>query len=97
MQSLRSAVWLLSFHPISTGNFATDAAGLRWDSSEICAGTFYNTYSGAVTCADILGSTIRAILVSTDGGWFGTNAGPSGSGHTFLFRDIRVNGLTRFP
>jgi hypothetical protein len=38
----------------STGNFAADSAGLRWDTSQICPGTFYNNYSGAVTCADSL-------------------------------------------
>jgi hypothetical protein len=81
---------------ISTGNFATDSAGPRWDTTQIC-GTFYNTYSGAVTCANTLGYTINAILVSTDGGWFGTNAGPTGTGQTFLFRNIQTNQLTRFP
>jgi hypothetical protein len=29
-----------------TGNFATDIAGLRWDTSQLCPGTFYNNYSG---------------------------------------------------
>lgn len=82
---------------IPTGNFATDLAGLRWDTSAICPGTFYNDYSGAVLCADTAGLTTNAILVSTDGGWFGTNAGPAGSGQTFLFQDIQVNGITRFP
>lgn len=82
---------------IPTGNFATDAAGLRWDTSQICPGTFYNTYSGAITCANGLGYKINAILVSTDGGWFGTNQGPNGTGQTFLFRDIQTNQLTRFP
>jgi hypothetical protein len=81
----------------STGNFATDTAGLRWDTSAIHCGAFYNTYSGAVTCANTLGYTINAILVSTDGGWSGTNAGPAGSGQTFLFRNIQVNQVTRFP
>jgi hypothetical protein len=82
---------------LSTGNFATDTAGLRWDSSQLCPGTFYNTYSGAVTCANSLGYTINAILVATDGGWSGTNAGPAGSGQTFLFRNIQTDQLTRFP
>jgi hypothetical protein len=81
---------------MSTGNFAADAAGLRWDTSQVCPGTFYNTYSVAVTCANALGYKINAILVSTDGGWFGTNAGP-GTGQTFLFRNIQVNQVTRFP
>jgi hypothetical protein len=81
----------------STDNFATDSAGLRWDSSSICPGTFYNTYSGAIACADSLGYKINAILVGTDGGWSGTNAGPAGSGQTFLFRNIQVNQVTRFP
>lgn len=81
---------------IPTGNFATDAAGLRWDTSSLCPGTFYNTYSGAVACADGLGYKINAILVSTDGGWSGTNAGTP-TGQTFLFRNIQTNDLTRFP
>jgi hypothetical protein len=80
----------------STGNFATDSAGLRWDTSQIC-GTFYKAYSGAVACANGLGYKINAILVGTDGGWFETNAGPAGSGQTFLFRNIQVNQVTRFP
>lgn len=80
----------------SSGNFATDAAGLRWDTSQLCPGTFYNTYSGAVTCANNLGYTINAILLVTDGGWSGTNGG-SGQGQTFLFRNIQVNQVTRFP
>jgi hypothetical protein len=81
----------------STGNFATDTAGTRWDTSELCTGTFYNTYSGAVICANGAGYRINAILVSTDGGWFGTNQGPNGTGQTFLFRNIQTNQITRFP
>lgn len=81
---------------VSTGNLASDAAGLRWDTSELCPGTFYNSYSGAVTCANSLGLTISAVLVGTDGGWSGTNAG-NPNGQTFLFRNIQVNGATRFP
>ena len=81
----------------SPGNFATDAAGLRWDTTQLCPGTFYNTYSGAIACANGLGYKINAILVGTDGGWSGTNAGPTGSGQTFLFRNIQVNQITRFP
>jgi len=80
----------------STGNFASDSAGLRWDTSQICPGTFYNNYSVAVTCADSLNYKINAILVGTDGGWSGTNAGPMGSGQTLLFRNIQVNQVTRF-
>jgi len=82
---------------LSTGNFATDLAGVRWDTSQVCPGTFYNTYSGAVACANALGYKINAILVSTDGGWSGTNQGPNGTGQTFLFRNIQTNQLTRFP
>jgi hypothetical protein len=82
---------------LSTANFATDAAGLRWDTSQVCSGTFYNTYTGAVTCANAAGLTINSILISIDGGWSGTNAGPLGSGQTLLFQDIQVNQLTRFP
>ena len=80
----------------STGNYATDSAGTRWDTSQLCTGTFYNTYSGAVTCADTLGYTIDSLSVVTDGGWFGTNAGTS-SGQTFLFEEIQSNTVTRFP
>ena len=80
----------------STGQLATDSAGLRWDSSSIL-GSFYGTYSEAVTLADAQGYTIDSILVSTDGGWSGTNAGPTGTGQTFLFQDIQTNSLTRFP
>ena len=82
---------------MSTGNFATDLAGLRWDTSQLCSGTFYNTYSGAVTCANAFGYKINAILVSTDGGWSGTNPGPLGTGQTFLFKNIQLNQITRFP
>jgi len=82
---------------LSTGNFATDTAGLNWDTSQICPGTFYNTYSGAVACANALGYKINAIVVATDGGWFGANPGPVGMGQTFLFRNIQTNQLTRFP
>jgi hypothetical protein len=80
----------------STGNLATDGAGLRWDTSQICSGTFYNTYSGAITCANTLGLTVDSISLVTDGGWFGTNGGNS-TGQTFLFEEIQVNQVTRFP
>lgn len=86
---------------LETGNYATDAAGTRWDTSQLCPGTFYNTYSGAVACADSLGYTINAILLVTDGGWSGTNPGPGQAGgepgQTFLFRNIQMNQVTRFP
>ena len=86
---------------LPTGNYATDTAGTRWDTSQLCPGTFYNTYSGAVTCANSLGYVINAILVVTDGGWSGTNAGPGQPGgepgQTFLFRNIQMNQVTRFP
>lgn len=82
---------------LATGNFATDTAGPRWDTSQVCPGTFYNVYSGAVACANAAGLAINAILVSTDGGWFGTNQGPNGTGQTFLFQEIRTNQVTRFP
>jgi hypothetical protein len=82
---------------MSTGNFATDSAGLRWDTTQLRCGGFYNTYSGAVTCANLGGYKINAILVSTDGGWFGTNLGPTGTGQTFLFWNIQANQITRFP
>jgi hypothetical protein len=80
----------------STGQFASDSAGLRWDTSQICPGTQYNDYTGAITCADSFGLTINAISIVTDGGWFGTNAGSS-NGQTFLFQQIQLNGVTRFP
>ena len=75
---------------------ATDLAGLRWDTSQLCPGTFYNTYSGAVACANSLGYKINATVLATDGGWFGSNAGP-GMGQAFLFRNIQTNPVTRFP
>ena len=81
---------------LSTGNFATDGAGLRWDTSQLCPGTFYNTYSGAVACANSFGYKINAIFLITDGGWFGTNAVNS-TGQTFLFSNIQANEVTRFP
>ena len=81
---------------IPTGNFASDSAGTRWDTSQLCPGTFYNTYTGAITCADTLGYTINAILLVTDGGWSGSNAGTP-TGQTFLFRNIEVDQVTRFP
>ncbi len=81
----------------STDNLAMDSAGLRWDTSQIpTCPFFYNTYSGAVACANAAGYTINAIVLVTDGGWFGANAGNS-SGQTFLFENIQVNQVTRFP
>lgn len=83
---------------LSTGNFATDLAGLRWDDSQLTScGTFYQLYSQAVTCANSLGLTISEITLVTDGGWFGTNDGPTGPGQTFFFDQIQTNGVTRFP
>lgn len=76
---------------LNTGNLATDGAGLRWDSSQI-GGSFYGTYSEAVTLADTQGYTIDEIIVATDGGWSQVNRD-----QTFLFRNIQTNGLTRFP
>src|SRR5256712_1887277 len=80
----------------STGNFATDSAGLRWDTSQLCTGTFYNTYSGAITCADSFGYTVSSIFLVTDGAWSPTGGAPSGT-QSVLFRSIQVNGVTRFP
>ncbi|GEM_PF-3544823 len=80
---------------VSTGNLATDASGLRWDSSQI-HGTFYGTYSEAVTLANTQGLTISAIFLGTDGGWQVPNAGTA-NGQTFLFQQIQVNNTTRFP
>lgn len=79
----------------STGNFATDSAGLRWDTSQLCSGTFYNTYSGAKACADGFGYTISSIFLVTDGGW--STGGASSGTQTVLFSSIQVNGVTRFP
>ena len=81
---------------MSTGNYASDLAGTRWDTSQLCPGTFYNTYSGAITCADSMGATIDSLSVVTDGGWSGTNAGTP-DGQTFLFEEIQSNAVTRFP
>lgn len=77
---------------MSTGNLATDAAGLRWDTSQI-GGSFYSTYSAAVTLADTQGYKIDEIILGTDGGWDPT----TGGNQTFLFQNIQTNGLTRFP
>jgi hypothetical protein len=78
----------------STGNLATDSAGLRWDTSQLCSGTFYNTYSGAVACANLNGLTINSIWLGTDGGWSGLNPTTT---QTFLFDQIQLNDVTRFP
>jgi hypothetical protein len=78
----------------ATGNLATDSAGLRWDTSQVCTGTFYNNYSGAIACANLHGLTISAIFLSTDGGWSGTNPATT---QTILFHGIQVNSVTRFP
>ena len=77
----------------STGNLADDGAGLRWDTSQICPGTFYNTYSGAIACASTFNLTINSIFLALDSGWFGTNPATS---QTILFKNIQVNSLTRF-
>ncbi|HZT93731.1 MAG TPA: hypothetical protein VE985_04555 [Gaiellaceae bacterium] len=76
---------------LSTGNLVTDPQ-LRWDSSQI-GGTFYGTYSEAATLADTQGYTIDEIILGTDGGW----SPGSGGNQSFLFRNIQMNGLTRFP
>jgi hypothetical protein len=77
---------------MSTGNLATDSAGLRWDSTQI-GGPFYGTYSAAVTLANAQGYTVNEVILGTDGGWSGTNPATT---QTFLFQKIQVNGLTRF-
>jgi len=80
-----------------SGNYATDAAGNRWDISHYCTPTYpYATYSTAVTCANGLGLTISAIFVVTDGSWSSTAGAPGGT-QTVLFRSIQVNTTTRFP
>jgi hypothetical protein len=76
----------------SSGNIATDSSGLRWDSTQI-GGPFYGTYSTAVTLANVQGLTISEIYVATDGGW---SQNPGGT-QTFLFKDIQINDVTRFP
>ncbi|HWC72749.1 MAG TPA: hypothetical protein VG454_02355 [Gemmatimonadales bacterium] len=79
----------------ATGNFATDLAGLRWDTSQICPGTFYNTYSGAIACADAAGLVINSIWVGVDGAW--SSGGAPDGNQTVLFKEIQVNNVTRFP
>lgn len=79
----------------STGNFATDSAGLRWDTSQLCSGTFYNSYSGAKACADSFSYTISSIFLVTDGAW--SSGGATSGTQTVLFSKIQVNGVTRFP
>jgi len=79
----------------ATPNMASDSAGLRWDSTQI-GGPFYGTYSEAVTLANAQSLTISSVSVITDGGWSTGNAGTA-NGQTFLFQDIQVNGVTRFP
>jgi len=77
----------------STGNFATDSSGLRWDSTQI-GGAFYGTYSEAVTLANTRGLTVSSIFLGTDGGWLGINPATT---QMVLFQNIQVNGVTRFP
>lgn len=77
----------------STGNLVTNPEP-RWDSSQI-GGTFYGTYSEAVTLANARGLTINSIFLGTDGSW-STGGAPSGT-QTVLFKSIQVNGVTRFP
>jgi len=74
------------------GNLVTNPEA-RWDSTQL-GGSFYGTYSEAVLLANTEGLTISAILVSTDSGWFGINTVTT---ETILFRNIQVNGVTRFP
>lgn len=80
----------------STGNFATDLAGARWDASQVCAGQYGDTYSLAVQCANSNGLTIDSIFLGCDGGWSVSGGAPSGN-QTFLFRSVQVNNATRFP
>lgn len=79
----------------ATPNMASDSAGLRWDSTQI-GGTFYGTYSQAVTLANTQGLTISSVSVITDGGWSNGNVGTA-NGQTFVFRSIQINSTTRFP
>jgi hypothetical protein len=81
----------------SSNNMASDSAGLRWDDSQLKpCGTFYQTYTEAVACANSLGLTIVSVSVITDGGWSTLNGGTA-NGQTFLFKDIQINSITRFP
>lgn len=84
-------------NPDSGMNFATDAAGFRWDSSQICPGTQINDYSGAVACANTNGLTIANVFLVTDGGWDTAAAPPPAQTQTVYFQNIQVNSVTRFP
>ena len=70
---------------------ASDAAGPRWDDSQLACGTFYSLYSAAAACANSLGLTILSVSIIIDGGCSGTNPGPTGSGQTFYFQEIQVS------
>ncbi len=76
----------------STGNLVTDPEP-RWDSTQL-GGTFYGTYSEAVTLAAAQGLTINSIFLGVDSGWYGTNPLTT---QTILFKSIQANGVTRFP
>jgi hypothetical protein len=92
-QSCAPSTWS---NPDSGVNFASDSAGLRWDSSQVCSGTQVTNYSGATACADANGLTISSIFLVTDGSWSSTAGAPSGT-QTVLFRNIQINTTTRFP
>lgn len=92
-QSCAVSTWS---NPDSGMNFASDSAGFRWDSSQVCSGTQVTNYSGATACADANGLTISSIFLVIDGSWSSTAGAPGGT-QTVLFRNIQINTTTRFP
>ena len=54
--------------PQSTGNLI-GSLELRWDTSQIPGGTFYDTYANAVTLLNGLSAQITSIILVADGSW----------------------------
>ena len=54
--------------PQSTGNLI-GTAELRWDTSQIPGGTFYDTYANAITLLNGLSAQITDIALVVDGSW----------------------------
>jgi len=77
-----TGTWLWS------GNLVTDGV-LRWDTSQLPGGTFYDTYSNAVALANAQGLTIDCIYLGVDSGWW--------HDQTILFSNIQINNVIRFP
>jgi hypothetical protein len=73
----------------STGNLVTDPDP-RWDSTQI-HGTFYGTYSEAVTLASAQGLTVHEIDLVTDGGW-----SQVGGDQTVYFKNVMINNQVFF-